>query len=107
MGIEMNSLETLNQTFDKEDLGIKVFITEMGTTITGLRRSYLTWNDLEGVYPRIEDLDLNFLGVQIVSMVNGSLGHGWIFYLPETKPAHGLSRYNTQVLNFDRIQHSN
>lgn len=47
----------------------------------GLKRAYLKWKaDQDGRYLRLEELDLDQLGVMVVKISNGSLGHGWLFY---------------------------
>jgi hypothetical protein len=58
-------------------------VTEMGRDSNGLKRAYLTWqSDSQGHYPKIDELDLTQLGLDIVKTADGSLGHGWIFYRP-------------------------
>jgi hypothetical protein len=66
---------------EENDPRTHFFVVEMGQDAYGLKRAYLTWqSDSDNYFPKIEELDLDLLGVEIVKISNGSLGHGWIYY---------------------------
>jgi len=77
---------TENVHSEPNDPRTHFIITEMGELSTGIQRAYLTWNsDSRDYYPKVEELDLAQLGMEILSMSNGSLGHGWIVYRGQLK----------------------